>query len=200
MKSTVLATSLIAATAGTASAATFFNDLGTFLAATTTTTVETFEDPRQVAASVTLEDFTVSETDGTNRISVGTPASFGFGIVSGSGVVSYDDNESSLLVFDDFSSPFTAFGLWLTTEFAATVTVGGSVSSSFNLDAETPTFFGVSDTAALSSVSFDVSGFPGVEVDDVYTGNASVVPLPAAGVLMIGALGGLAALGRRKAA
>ena len=62
------------------------------------------------------------------------------------------------------------------------------------------------NTSALSSfmdikyVSFDnVSGNPGnVRVDDLGVTNPAAVPLPAAGLLLIAALGGLGAMRRRK--
>ncbi len=190
---------VISSVASLASAATFFSDLASFQAATTTT-VESFENAYAVQPSFTFTGFTISETNGTtNQIGAGTPPFSSTGVVSGTGNALYQDNGDSLLNFTAFSSPFTAFGLWMTASQAATVTVSGSVASTFDLTADTPQFFGVTDIGGLTSINFSASGSPSiVAVDDVYTGTISAVPLPAGGVLLLAGLGGLVALRRRK--
>ncbi|MEM6745822.1 MAG: VPLPA-CTERM sorting domain-containing protein [Pseudomonadota bacterium] len=60
-------------------------------------------------------------------------------------------------------------------------------------------FFGVTSDVAFTSVSFVLVGkTDGFLVDNVYFGDAEVVPIPAAGLLMAGAFAGLAGLRRRK--
>ncbi|MFL4471247.1 VPLPA-CTERM sorting domain-containing protein [Tateyamaria armeniaca] len=190
---------VISGVASLASAATFYSDLASFQAATTTT-VESFEDPYALQPSFTFADFTISETNGAvNQIGAGTPPFSSTGVVSGTGNALYEDNGASLLNFNGFSSAFTAFGLWMTSTVATTVTVSGSAASTFDLVANTPQFFGVTDIGGLSSVIFSASGSPSlVIVDDVYTGTVSAIPLPAGGILLLAGLGGLAALRRRK--
>ena len=190
---------VLSSAASLAAAATFYTDLASFQGATTTN-VESFENAYAVQQSFTFADFTMSETGGgTNQIGAGTPPFSSTGVVSGTGNALYQDNGSSVLNFNGFSSAFTAFGLWMTATTATTVTISGSVDSTFDLTADTPLFFGVTEIAGLSSLAFSASGSPSlVIVDDVYTGTISAVPLPAAGMLLLAGLGGIAALRRRK--
>jgi len=187
-------------------ATTIFSDLTSFQTATTGLSVDSFEDdPRFVLSDpIIRDDFTIQESgDAQNQIGVGSPAFTGIGVVSGTGSAIYNDGSSSLLNFTDFTAGTTAFGFWITHDFEPTfvptditVTVTGSVSTSFVVRSDqTAVFFGVTEEMGISNLSFDVGseGLP-IEFDDVYTGQASatVVPLPAAGLMLLAGFGGLA--------
>jgi hypothetical protein len=197
----VLPTLLAVSVAGPAVAAPiFYSDQATFLAAAGAgLSFESFEASFPTGASVVFADFTVSETGGANG--VGQLRDFpGLGvsavIMDGTGGVVYDDNGSSVGTFFSFAFPINAFGIWIATSDASTVTVGGDVATSIGLLAGVPAFFGVIDDAVISSISFDVSGDPNVGFDAASYGLA--VPEPAT-ILLLG-LGLAAGAYRRRCA
>lgn len=181
-------------------AASFYDDLGLFLAAAGPTSVEGFESRTVYTTEVTqsFPDFDMTESGGTNIIGVG-PGFPDFAVVNGAIAAAYDDNGSSVLTFDGFAGPLTAFGTWVTSTGGGTMTVGGSVSTSFVLTGGQAAFFGVVGSG-ITSVSFDMEGGPNVGFDDVYTGGSAVVPVPAALPLAATGLAGLALLRRRRKA
>lgn len=194
-------------TATAPQAATFFSDLASFQNATTNLSVDSFEDnPRFTSTDpIVRDDYTVVETGLLdNIIGIGSPPFQGFGVVSGTGSAIYNPDVSSLLEFSAFTTGTTAFGFWLTHAFYAgppaerdvTVTVTGSVSTSFTVRSdENAVFFGVTEEAGISDLKFQLgSSAQPIEFDDVYTGQAApaVVPLPAAGLMLLAGIGGLA--------
>ena len=181
----------------------FFDDRSAYEAAAGGgLSVEDFEADFAIAASVSFADFDVSETgSGVSNI-VGQLRDFptlgvNAAITSGTGGVVYDDNGSSVANFFNFSNPIEAFGIDLATSSAATVTVGGSVATSFATGAGTSHFFGVIDTAGLSTITFSASGGPNVGFDLASFGTVSV-PIPGTLLLMCLGLAGLLGLKSRR--
>jgi len=84
----------------------------------------------------------------------------------------------------------------VTTDEMNTMTVGGDVSYSFGLLANTPQFFGVISTDSFADVTFDASGGPLVGFDSLSFTEETVVPIPAAVWLLGTGLVGL--MGARK--
>jgi len=188
----LLAVALLSLWAAPASAVpVFFNNRAAFdAAAGAGLSFEGFEADFGVAATVAFADFTVSETLGINAL--GQLRDFpGIvnGITEGTGGLVYDDNGDSISTFFAFTSPITAFGLDITTNPGSTVTGGGSGNDSVVLATNQPMFWGVIDSAGLTTITFDASGGPNVAFDAVSYGQA--VPEPAS-VLLLGL--GLAAL------
>jgi len=170
----------------------FFNNSAAFHAAAGPgLSFEGFEADFATAASVSFAGFTVAESNGVNIL--GQLRDFpGLvnGITEGTGGLVYDDNGNSIGTFFGFTSPVTAFGLFITTNPGSTVTIGGSVSDVVVLATDVPQFWGVIDQAGLTSITFDASGGPNVAFDAVSYGTA--VPEPASIVLLglgLGALG-----------
>ncbi len=105
--------------------------------------------------------------------------------LGGNNFAGYSDDDS--IATFDFVSPINAFGLDIR-QFASateTVTVGGDVSTSFDLPNFTPTFFGVINDmgGTLQQITFDVSGSGFfVDFDAVSYGlegtSSNVVPEP----------------------
>lgn len=162
----------------------YYTDRGAFLAAAGGgLNFESFEDDYAVSESIVLADFTVGESNGTNAVGQvrGLPAlGLDNAITDGTGAIAYDDNGTSVGTFFDFSGPFSAFGIDITTNEDSTVTIGGDVSDSINLTAATPSFWGVIDVDGFSSITFDASGEPNVGFDSAEYGVADVeiIPVP----------------------
>ncbi|MEQ8800498.1 PEP-CTERM sorting domain-containing protein [Haliea sp.] len=180
----------------------FFSDRALFdLATGGGLNFESFEADFLVSDTLPFTGFTASETGGTNGMGQlrDFPTLVPGAITDGSGGLGYDDNGSSLGNFLSFTTPITAFGLDVTTSEASTVLISGSVSSSVGLAAGVPSFWGVVETAGITSLSFSASGDPNVGFDAVSYGLAqpSVVPAPAS-LALLGL--GIACLGwsRRK--
>ena len=149
---------------------------------------ESFEADFAVADTIAFAGFTVSETLGTNILGQlrNFPGLVDGAITDGTGALGYDDNGSSVGTFFSFAAPVTAFGLDIATNPGSTVTIGGSVSDSLILTADTPSFWGVIDTAGITSISFDASGEPEVGFDAVSFGQ---IVVPAPGAILLGAIG-----------
>lgn len=149
---------------------------------------ESFEADFAVADTIVFAGFTVSETLGTDALAQlrNFPGVFDVAITDGTGALSYDDNGDSVGTFFSFASPITAFGMDITVDTDSTVTIGGSASGSLALTADTPSFWGVIDTAGITSISFDASGQPLVGFDAVSFGQA-VIPAP--GAVLLGSIG-----------
>jgi hypothetical protein len=167
----------------------YFTDRASFDAATGGgLNFESFEADFAVADTIVFAGFTVSETLGINALAQlrNFPGVLDAAITDGTGALSYDDNGGSIGTFFSFASPITAFGLDITTHPDSTVTIGGSVSDSLVLTADTPSFWGVIDTAGITSISFDASGGPNLGFDAVSFDQA-VIPAP--GAILLGSIG-----------
>jgi hypothetical protein len=167
----------------------YFTDRASFDAATGGgLNFESFEADFAVADTIVFTGFTVSETLGINALAQlrNFPGTLDAAITDGTGALSYDDNGDSVGTFFLFASPITAFGLDITTRPGSTVTIGGSVSDSLVLTADTPSFWGVIDMDGITSISFDASGEPLVGFDAVSFGQA-VIPAP--GAILLGSIG-----------
>ncbi|MEO0427500.1 MAG: hypothetical protein AAF160_08640 [Pseudomonadota bacterium] len=172
-----------------------FSDLSDFLAVTDTS-LETFDGTApQQDPSIDFGPFTITETfNGPGEDITVFQQGFNGGLVdfainSEDEAVAYLDNGTSVVTFDDFDPSITAFGVFFSASAASTVTVTGTVSTSFAVIANTPTFFGVTEASGITSLSFDVSGGPFVGIDDVRTGSidTAAIPLPGAlGLLLLG--------------
>jgi len=167
----------------------YFTDRASFdAAAGTGLNFESFEADFATADTIVFAGFTVSETLGINILAQlrNFPGVLDAAITDGTGALSYDDNDDSVGTFFSFVSPITAFGLDITTSPDSTVTIGGSISDSLVLTADTPSFWGVIDMDGITSISFDASGGPLVGFDAVSYGQA-VIPAP--GAILLGSIG-----------
>ncbi|SEM53673.1 VPLPA-CTERM protein sorting domain-containing protein [Syntrophus gentianae] len=175
----------------------FFNDRASFnVAAGGGLSFESFENDFAVAETIVFNGFTVSETSGINAL--GQLRDFpGLvnAITDGTGGLGYDDNDDSIGSFFAFTNAISAFGLDIATNPGSTITIGGSVNYVLPLGNNTPSFWGVIDTAGITSITFDASGGPNVGFDAVSFGQ--VVPIPAAVWLFGSGLVGLAGLRRK---
>lgn len=194
------AASALVLSAGLAQAATFDVE-STFLAGVTGNT-ETFDtDLFSTRPSAVRADFTVSETGTDPGITtlfqpVANP--------NGTASLQFFLQPNATLLFDAFTAPsVTAFGLSFLSGVMGDVdvTVNGTDTFSFDLDASGSTFFGITQVSGISTISFGGSAIESTfaGVDDVFTGTIApaIIPLPASGLLLIAGLGMLAA-GRRR--
>lgn len=166
----------------------FYNDLTNFLDSAGGAGALGFESyetvPDTFAPVYTFDGFSVQEIQGINAVTnTNINPFFDAVITDGNTAIFYDDNDQSLGRFFQFSADVNAFGLFVTTELNSTVAISGDgFSTSIDLLANTPTFFGVIDTAVASfaPITFDASGGPFLFVgfDQTYFGTAAV-PEPA---------------------
>ncbi len=190
--------------AGAASAApTYFTNRADFQAAVTGgLLLESFESPAPYDGTHSYAGFSVSETGGINGITnYLANSSYVNPVTNGTNAIWFDDNDNSIGTFFNFSSGGVyAFGLDITTDMDSTVTIGGgAVGSSVVLAAQQSQFWGVIDTTAISSITFDPSGGPNIGFDFVqYQTQSSQVPEPGTLALLGLCLAGLAAGYRRK--
>lgn len=167
----------------------FFSDRASFDAATGgNLSFESFESNFSVDPTITFAGFSVSETGGSNGL--GQARNFSGlldgAITDGTGAIIFDDNGGSIGSFFSFSAgAINAIGLDIATSLASTMAIGGSISDTINLVADTPSFWGVIDIAGITSLTFEASGGPIVGFDAVSFGQANVsVPEPASIVLL----------------
>jgi len=180
-------------------ATTFYTDRSAFNMAVSGLNFESFEDANLPVPfeSYAFSGFTLGETNGIDAVTdVIHNSAFGsYPVTDGRNAVWYDDNGSSNGYFH-FNSGIKAFGIDVTTDEMNTMTVGGDVSYSFGLLANTPQFFGVISTDSFADVTFDASGGPLVGFDSLSFTEETVVPIPAAVWLLGTGLVGL--MGARK--
>ncbi len=181
----------------------FFNDAAAFTAAAGALAgFEGFNDSRPVSETLVYAGFTLGESNGVDVVghTVDFPGLLDAAVVEGAGAALYDDNDSSIGTFS-FGASISAFGLWVTTNEAATMSVGGSGgSTSFDLQASVPAFFGLINLDGFTAVTFDASGGPLVGFDALRFGEASVVPEPATWAMLIAGFGLVGAAQRRRRA
>ena len=191
----VLAASLFASAAHAAPV--FFTDRTAFEAATSGLSFQGFEDS-QTGPTVTYPGFTATETGGVNFITNTNVNSVLNAVTEGAGAIWYDDNGGSILTFA-FNAALNAFGVDLTTSGPSTINI---MSSAFDTNVDVSgnfTFFGVIADSNFSSVVFNASGGPNVGFDALAYGTSDgVVPLPASGLLLAGAIGMLGLRRRKK--
>jgi hypothetical protein len=177
---------------------TFYTNKAAFNMAVSGLSFESFEatDLPVPFESHAFSGFTLGETNGINAVTdVVHNSAFGTRpVTDGRNAVWYDDNGSSIGYFN-FNSGIKAFGIDVTTDETSTMTVGGDISYSMGLLANTPQFFGVISTDYFDNVTFDSSSGPLVGFDSLSYGK-NVVPIPAAFWLFGSGLMGL--LGLRK--
>jgi hypothetical protein len=174
-------------------ATTFYTNRAAFNMAVSGLTFESFEYANLPVPfeSYAFPGFTLSETNGINLVTdVIHNSYFGnYPVTDGINAVWYDDNSNSIGYFK-FNSGIKAFGIDVTTDAINTMTVGGDVSYSFGLLANTPQFFGVISTDYFANVTFSASGGPLVGFDSLSFGEG-VVPIPGAVWLLGSGLLGL---------
>lgn len=197
-----LASTVVASAAQAVTPTITYTDRAAFLAASGLTVFEGFEQDRPSAESQSFGAFTVSETNGSNTVYLDGDA----GVSQGSKAAEMLDNGNSIfnIVFD---SSIKSLGFDFVTSDNTTVTIGGATSTTLNLLAGIPTFFGITSTDGFTTLTFDPSGAPfAFGVDSLaYSGSlASVVspaPEPATWAMMIFGFGMTgAAMRRRKSA
>jgi hypothetical protein len=188
---------LCAAAGHVAAIPTYYTDRASFNAAAGGgLSFESFEvAPPGWAPSYDFDGFTMRETNGTNALTNTLINSYFTACVThGEGAVWYDDNGDSIGWFE-FDPQVTAFGVDVTASGTCTVAIGGDVSSSLALTANTPAFFGVIDGAGFDTISFSASGGPNVGFDAVAF---LPVPEPSSIALCSIALGMTIAAARRR--
>lgn len=184
---------LLLSLAGQAGAApVFYNSRANFQAAAGTLTAQSFENilVSLPQATLTFPGFTVSETNGVNAIT-STAVNSVFGtipVTDGNVAIWFDDNGDSIGTFE-FGSPIRAFGVDVTVNVSGLMTIGGDLSTSFALVANTPAFFGVIDTDSFDTITFSAAAGPEVGFDYVQYGTGGggqqpEIPEPSSFVLM----------------
>lgn len=174
----------------------FYNDVTSFLgSAGGGLGFESYENaPNSTSDTYNFAGFSVSETNGINILTnVAINGAFGnVPVTDGVNAIWYDDNNGSLSNFFSFAGGVNAFGLYVSTSEASTLTItGSSFNTSINLAANTPTFFGVIDStvANFAPIQFDASGGPLVGFDETYFGKVpepAMLSLLGLGLLMLG--------------
>ncbi len=185
----------LALAATNASAATFYTDQTAFSNATGP--LSGFEDfeVAQSGATHTYSGFTLSEIGGSNFVvNHATNSLSGWNPVqAGSGAAWFDDNGDSIGRFV-FSSAINALGVYVSTRPGGSVTISGGGFSTSISTSTTPTFFGVIGTSTFTTLDFAADSGPEIGWDSLSFGTAAApaVPLPASGLLLLGAVAGLA--------
>ncbi|QIE55717.1 hypothetical protein G5B40_09815 [Pikeienuella piscinae] len=180
----------------------------------TTETFNDFTNDTSFLSPLDIGDFTIStESDvvsaggePTNQLDA-SPFSFGSSIIDGTtfGQAILQDDEALTFTFD---APIFAFGIDTrnlgNSGLLTSILVAGESFTPLQ-DGTSLLFSGVISDTAFSSVSFvfDALGGPsadGFAFDNVAYSGATVVPLPASLPLLVGALGVIGFLGRRRSA
>jgi len=160
VSSTVLLLGATAARYKAMAAPTFYTDRAAFNAASGSgLSFESFEDDFN-AASVNFGDFTVTETGsnyGPSNDAVQRANPQGSNDVGGN-----TDGTYTLRIIEDgtsigtfsFPDPITKFGIDITFQNTAGLTIGGDVSQSISMTANTPKFWGVIDPDGIDELTF----------------------------------------------
>ena len=189
--------------AGVASAATQYDDRTAFEAATASLTTETFDgftsDVSLAATTYDVGDFSITTTLNNSLLKIDADGGDGHTVngtafVRGVGVA----NDMFTYIFD---TAITAFGVDLfgfnDDEERTRIVIGGNTYTLPVVTGTQNSFFGFTSDTAFTSVSFNTIAAEDGGFDNISYG-VSVVPVPAAGLLLLSGLGAIGAVSRRR--
>ena len=176
VSSTVLFLGATAACRKAMAAPTFYTDRAAFnTAAGSGRSFESFEGAftqTQPTEPVDFGDFTFAKTlspmgDTSNWVDRTDTPSTPAAITDGQYALLYCNEDGSIGTFS-FSYPIIAFAIDITFDSSAGLTIGGDVSQSISMTADTPKFWGVIDTDGITELTFDgAAGFYCIYIDSL---------------------------------